>query len=73
MITGSAFSAATSVRVLRPAPVALPIAGPLPPACEVEKNTGLDMVEVALLAHALHEDRPHHSAPADDADSQHDR
>jgi len=33
----------------------------------------LDMVEVALLAHALHEHRPHHTAPADDADSKHVR
>ena len=45
--------------------------GPCRRACEVEKNTGLEMVEVALLAHALHEDRAHHAAPTDDADSQH--
>ena len=33
----------------------------------------LDVVEVLLLAHPLHEDRAHHAAPTDDADSQHDR
>src|SRR5262245_42603034 len=39
MITGSAFSAATSFASAT-GPVVLPMAGPLPPACEVEKNTG---------------------------------
>src|ERR1051325_990131 len=39
MITGSAFSAFRSF-ALCTAPVSLPIEGPLPPACEVEKNTG---------------------------------
>jgi hypothetical protein len=29
------------------------------------------VVEIALFAHALHEHRSHHSAPADDSDSQH--
>src|SRR5256885_13320602 len=39
MITGSAFRAARSFASLTAA-VSLPIDGPLPPACEVEKNTG---------------------------------
>src|SRR5258706_4405811 len=39
MITGSCFSAAMSV-ALATGPCALPMSGPLPPACEVEKKTG---------------------------------
>ena len=31
----------------------------------------LDLVEIALLAHALHEHRADHAAPADESDSQH--
>jgi hypothetical protein len=39
MITGSFFSSATSVALFTGS-TGLPISGPLPPAWEVEKNTG---------------------------------
>ena len=39
MSTGSFFSSATSIAFLTGS-TGLPMSGPLPPACEVEKNTG---------------------------------
>jgi hypothetical protein len=43
----------------------LAIAGALPPALEVEKNKGLDQVEVIFGLHAIHQYRADHAAPAD--------
>ena len=48
-------------------PTRRPMSGPVAPDCDVEKKTGSISIEVALVAHALHEDRPDHPSPADDA------
>ena len=44
----------------------LPTDGAGVPACDVEKKWGSTRSK-SLLAHALHEDRADHTAPADDA------
>jgi hypothetical protein len=42
-------------------------AGALPPALEVEKNTGSMRPKSAFGLHAVHQDRTHHAAPTDEA------
>ena len=54
-------------------PAAVPVArrspAPCRRRCDVLKNTGSISVEVALLAHALHQHRTDHAAPTDESDS----